>query len=88
MARKPAKRYEDILLPKNSGLSVVIAMFAGAIGFGMIWHLYWLSVLALFALVTTLIVRASNPEPEYIMTAKEVEKLEHAIVRRQKELAA
>ncbi|HSX16058.1 MAG TPA: cbb3-type cytochrome c oxidase subunit I [Candidatus Saccharimonadales bacterium] len=87
LAKKPVKRYEDILLPKNSGLSVVIGMLAGAIGFGMIWHLYWLSVLGLLALVTTLVVRASNPEPEYIMTAKEVEKMEHAIIHQQKEYA-
>ncbi|HSX31471.1 MAG TPA: cytochrome o ubiquinol oxidase subunit I [Candidatus Saccharimonadales bacterium] len=85
---KKATHYEDILLPKNSGLSVVIAGFAFLIGFGMVWHIYWLSALALLGLITTLVVRASNPEPEYILSAREVEKHHNALVRRQKELAA
>jgi cytochrome o ubiquinol oxidase subunit 1 len=75
------KRYEDILLPKNSSAPVVIAGFAFLIGFGMIWHIFWLAGLALVGLVTTLIVRAMNDEPEYVLTAKEVEKLENARVR-------
>ena len=77
--------YEDILLPKNSGASVFIAGFAFLIGFGMIWHIYWLSILALLGLMTTMVVRASNDEPEYILPAKLVEKLENQHKRRLKE---
>ncbi len=83
--KKPVKQYEDVLLPKNSGASVFIAGFAFMFGFGMVWHIYWLSVLALLALVTTIIVRASNDEPEYILTAKEVEKMDHALSRRKEQ---
>lgn len=78
---KPVKRYEDILLPKNSGASVVVGASAFLVGFGMVWHIYWLALLALLGIVTTLIVRSMNDEPEYILTAKEVEKLENARIR-------
>jgi cytochrome o ubiquinol oxidase subunit I len=82
------KEYEDIILPKNSGLSVVIAAFAFALGFGMIWHMYWLSGLALLGIMTTLVVRSMNEEPEYRLTAREVERLETARLRKLKEYEA
>jgi cytochrome o ubiquinol oxidase subunit 1 len=78
---KLVKRYEDILLPKNSGASVAVGAFAFLLGFGMVWHMYWLALLALLGIMTTLIVRSMNDEPEYILTAKEVEKLENARIR-------
>jgi cytochrome o ubiquinol oxidase subunit 1 len=74
--------FEDILLPKNSGLSVIIGGLAFLFGFGMVWHVYWLALLAILALITALIVRASDPEPEYILTAKEVEKIDNQLRRR------
>jgi cytochrome o ubiquinol oxidase subunit 1 len=80
VTRIPA--YEDILLPKNTGAGVWIAGFAFTFGFGMIWHIYWLSALAIIGLVTAVIVRASNDEPEYVLTAKEVERLDNALSRR------
>ncbi len=82
------KEYEDIVLPKNSGLSVVIGGLAFLLGFGMVWHVYWLSILSLFAIVTTLIIRSMNEEPEYTLSARTVEKLEHARVRKLKEFEA
>jgi cytochrome o ubiquinol oxidase subunit 1 len=86
--KKPKVEYEDIVLPKNSGLSVVIAGFAFLFGFGMVWHMYWLSLLSLFGIVTTLIIRSMNEEPEYTLTARTVEKLEHARIRKLKEYEA
>lgn len=79
--------YEDIELPKNSGLSVAIGAVAFVVGFGMVWHMYWLSLLGIFGLVTVLIVRSMNEQPEYTLTAKEVEKLEHTRQRMLKEYA-
>jgi cytochrome o ubiquinol oxidase subunit I len=86
--RKQKKEYEDIIVPKNSGLSVVIAAFAFMVGFGMIWHMYWLSILALLGIMATMIVRSMNEEPEYRITAREVERLEHARIRKLKEYEA
>ena len=82
------KEFEDIVLPKNSGLSVVIAGFAFLFGFGMVWHMYWLSALSLFGIIATLIIRSMNEEPEYVLTAREVEKLEHTREHKLKEYEA
>jgi cytochrome o ubiquinol oxidase subunit 1 len=85
--KKHAVRYEDILLPKNSGASVVIGGLSFLVGFGMIWHLWWLALGGLLGIVITMVVRSMNDEPEYILTAKEVEKLENARKRKLKEYA-
>jgi cytochrome o ubiquinol oxidase subunit 1 len=80
--------YEDILLPKNSGASVLIGVAAFLIGFGIVWHIYWLAGLALLKLITVLVVRSMNEEPEYVLTAKEVERLENHRKRTLKEYIA
>lgn len=79
---RTTKRYEDILLPKNTGAGVWIAGFAFAFGFGMVWHIWWLAAAAVIGIITTAIVRACDDETEYVMTAKEVERHENMLARR------
>ena len=71
---KPA--YQDIYLPKNSSLGLVIAMFAFLIGFGLIWHMWWLAGIGLAGVIICIIVRTSNDDTEYLVTARELEKLD------------
>ncbi|HSX05834.1 MAG TPA: cytochrome o ubiquinol oxidase subunit I [Candidatus Saccharimonadales bacterium] len=82
LGAKRQKHYEDIVLPKNTGAGVWIAGFAFCVGFGMVWHLYWLALIGLLGIVTSIVVRACNEEPEYVMTAAEVEKHENSLARR------
>lgn len=77
-------KYEDIRLPKNSGLGIVIAAFAFMVGFGLIWHMWWMAALGVLGVVMTVIVRASNDDTEYTLTAEDLEKLD-AANRKQKE---
>ncbi len=74
--KKP--RYEDIYLPKNTPYPIIIAGLAFAAGFGLIWHMYWLAVVGLFAIVTCIIVRASGEDNDRKISAAEVRKLEAA----------
>ncbi len=71
-ASKPV--YEDIVMPSNSGVSVVIGMLSIAFGFGMIWHIYWLAVIGLFGTVIALLVRSATDTHEYTIPAAEVER--------------
>jgi cytochrome o ubiquinol oxidase subunit 1 len=78
--------YEDIQLPKNSGLGIIIALFAFCMGFGLIWHVWWLAIIGVVGIAVCVIVRASDDETEYTITAAEIEQLDKA--NRQKELYA
>jgi cytochrome o ubiquinol oxidase subunit 1 len=74
---KPVKPvYEDILMPKNSGMSVLIGGFSLVFGFAMIWHLYWLALIGLAAVVVAVIVRLTSDDHDYLLTAAEIEKME------------
>lgn len=76
---KPTKQlYEDIILPKNSGMGLIIGSFAFLFGFGIVWHIGWLIVVGLIGVVVSLIIRSTNENVEYTIPAKEVEKLDKA----------
>jgi cytochrome o ubiquinol oxidase subunit 1 len=70
--------YEDIYLPKNTPLSMLIAGFAFLFGFGIVWHIWWLALVGFFGIITTIIVRSTNEEPEYKISAAELKNLEAA----------
>lgn len=74
--KKPKKQYEDIHLPKNSGAGIMIGSFALLIGFGLVWHIWWLAALGLAGVIASLILRTGDDDSEYLLTADEVKNME------------
>lgn len=72
----PLRRYEDIYLPKNSGLGLIIAGFSMIVGFALIWHIWWLAAVASILVIGAIIWRASDEGTEYRITAEQVKQLE------------
>jgi cytochrome o ubiquinol oxidase subunit I len=70
--------FEDIRLPKNTCLPIFIAGFAFLFGFGLIWHMWWLSAVGFLGVVTVFLTRVSLDETYYVLSAGEVKKLEEA----------
>jgi cytochrome o ubiquinol oxidase subunit 1 len=68
--------YADVQLPKNSGLGIIIAGFAFLIGFGLIWHIWWLAILAVIGAAVCVIMRASDDDTEYTITASQMKRLD------------
>lgn len=68
--------YEDIHLPKNSGVGLFIAGFSLTTGFALIWHIWWLAAVGLIGIISCLIARSLNDKTEYIVTAEKIEKIE------------
>lgn len=79
---KVRAKYEDIYLPKNSPAGLIIASFVFLIGFGLIWHIWWLSIVGLFCAISTVIIRTSNDDSEYLVTASELKNLDAAYRKR------
>lgn len=73
---KPDKKYEDIMLPKNTAMGVYISIFSFFFGFAVIWHIYWMMILGLIGSIACLIALGFDEEPEYILPATEVAKIE------------
>lgn len=68
--------YENIQLPKNSGFGIIIAAFAFLVGYGLIWHMWWLAVVGLMGVVVCVIIRTSNDDTEYTITSKQLKDFE------------
>ncbi len=76
---KDKSSYEDIVLPKNTPLSMVIGISAFATGFGIVWHIWWLAVVGLLSVVVTIIVRSMDEDTEYTIPASEVKKMDRQL---------
>jgi len=68
--------YEDIWLPKNSGAGIIIGLFAMTFGAAVVWHMWWLVIVAFIAVVVTIIIKLSDDEPDYKLSAAKVAKNE------------
>lgn len=76
--------YEDIHMPRNTGMGFIIAMFGGLFGFGMTWDIMWMVILGLIGIVVCVIIRTMDLDTEYYVKAAEVEKIESEILNRAK----
>ncbi len=75
------KKYEDIHLPKNTPMGFYIGMFSLVFGFAMVWHMWWLAIGGLIGIMIGLIIRLSGKDEHEIITAKQVQEIEHAYVK-------
>ncbi len=68
--------YQDIPMPKNTGVGFIVGGQAFVLGFAMIWHIWWMAMAAGLAMVITLIVRFSSDDTERCILAETVERIE------------
>ncbi len=68
--------YEDIHMPKNTGMGVFLGGGGFVLGFAMVWHIWWLAAVSLIGVVVLLIIRSSNDDNEFTIPASEVEAIE------------
>ena len=65
-------------MPRNSPTGFVSAFFATFIGFGMIWHIWWMVALACVGAFATFVVFAWRDRTEYEIPAEEVARIDRA----------
>jgi cytochrome o ubiquinol oxidase subunit 1 len=68
--------YQDIELPKNTGMGLLIAAGAFVVGFGLIWHIWWLAMVGAIAVVVLIILRTTNDDTEYVVSAAELGRMD------------
>jgi cytochrome o ubiquinol oxidase subunit 1 len=73
--------YEDIRVPKNSGAGIVVGGFALLFGIGIIWHIWWMVIVALLGLIITLIIRLTSDDTEEVIKAATLRKHDEALKR-------
>ncbi|QCI17852.1 cytochrome o ubiquinol oxidase subunit I [Buchnera aphidicola (Acyrthosiphon lactucae)] len=69
--------YNDIHMPKNTGLGFLISMFSLFFGFAAVWHITWLCIFSFFAIIISLVIKSLNEDNEYIILAEDINKIEN-----------
>lgn len=69
--------YHKIHMPCNTGHGFVIGQLSFLLGFGMIWQMYWLAILASILIVATSIHRLSQKHVDYDLSEKIIESIEN-----------
>jgi cytochrome o ubiquinol oxidase subunit 1 len=70
-------QYSDIEMPKNAPHGLIMGGLAFVFGFAMVWHIWWLAILAALAMLFTVIARSSDDDIHYVIPAAEVERIEN-----------
>ncbi|HJU15203.1 MAG TPA: cytochrome o ubiquinol oxidase subunit I [Stellaceae bacterium] len=70
--------YEAIEMPRNSPTGIVIAFFAVATGFALIWHIWWLAILGLAAAAVTFLAFGWSEDRQREIPASEIARMEQA----------
>jgi cytochrome o ubiquinol oxidase subunit I len=69
---RPLEGFKPIHMPKNTAAGLILAGFATAFGFGMVWHIWWLAIGAFAAAIATGIAHTFNYNRDYDIPAAEV----------------
>ena len=70
--------YQPIEMPRNSPTGFICAFFATFAGFGMIWQIWWLVIVAMVGAFATFVVFAWRDRTEYEIPADEVARIDRA----------
>ncbi|MBP9741989.1 MAG: cytochrome o ubiquinol oxidase subunit I [Burkholderiales bacterium] len=80
---KDTRPYEDIHMPRNTGVGFVIAFLAFLFSFGMIWYIWWLAAICAVGMFISVVYRSFDYDIDYYVSAAEVEKIENEILRKE-----
>ncbi|MDN4573821.1 cytochrome o ubiquinol oxidase subunit I [Pandoraea cepalis] len=79
--KRPENNFIPIHMPKNTGAGIILAGLATVCGFGLIWHMWLVVIVAFVALLATAIGHTFNYHREYYIPADQVEQTEAARTR-------
>ncbi|AJC18119.1 cytochrome o ubiquinol oxidase subunit I [Pandoraea sputorum] len=79
--KRPLDGFIPIHMPKNTGAGIILAGLATVCGFGLIWHMWLVVIVAFVALIATAIGHTFNYHRDYYIPADQVEHTEAARTR-------
>ncbi|MET0271160.1 MAG: cytochrome o ubiquinol oxidase subunit I, partial [Sphingomonas sp.] len=77
-AKRPDGGYRPIHMPRNTGTGVILSGLALALGFAMVWYIWWLAMLSFVGMIGYAIFHTFNYDRDYHIPAEDVARSEHA----------
>ncbi|QCI21751.1 cytochrome o ubiquinol oxidase subunit I [Buchnera aphidicola (Hyadaphis tataricae)] len=78
--------YNEIHMPKNTGLGFFISVLSLLFGFSAVWHITWLCFVSFFIIIMSLFINSLNEEHEYIIPIEEIKRIENENFKKIKKL--
>ena len=72
-AQRPDRGYRPIHMPRNTGTGVILSGLALALGFGMVWYMWWLAALSFVGILAVAIGHTFNYDRDYYVPVEDVE---------------
>jgi cytochrome o ubiquinol oxidase subunit 1 len=76
VAYRRVAQYPDIVMPRNTGVGVIVGGLAAVLGFAMVWHIWWLAIVAGLGILIVVALRTFDDDTEFVMSAAEVQSIE------------
>ncbi|NTF30639.1 cytochrome o ubiquinol oxidase subunit I [Rhizobium skierniewicense] len=77
-AERPLDGFIPIHMPRNTGTGVILSGISVVLGFALVWHIWWLAILALLAIIGVSIAHTFNYNRDYYIPASDVTDVEAA----------
>jgi len=72
------EKYDPIHMPKNTANTVIIGLLLTAMGFGLIWYIWWLATLSFVGVIVAFIIRTYDEDIDYYVQPEEIARIERA----------
>ncbi len=76
VAHRPFSTYRPIHMPHNTGTGVIVSAFAAAMGFALIWHIWWLAIGSFAAAIAVAITHSFDENRDYTVSPDDVARSE------------
>ena len=61
----------------DTGAGFVMGLLSIALGFGLIWHIWWMAIVGFVGMIVVFIARSFDDDTDYYVPAAEVERIEN-----------
>jgi cytochrome o ubiquinol oxidase subunit 1 len=74
--KQPTTALKRIHMPRNTGTGPIVGAFSLMLGFGLVWHIWWMAFLGLLGIVLSIIVHSFNEDRAYYVPAEDIARIE------------
>jgi len=76
--KRPTRGFKPIHMPRNTGAGIILSGLALALGFAMVWYIWWLAAVSFAGLFVVAIAHTFNYKRDYHIPTDEVAETEDA----------